>query len=68
MQISITIIDRKIQYIVFCITFTSSNKQKMKRILVGGQALKNLGSDRYTNDTDYLVNDITTKEAFICSE
>jgi len=35
----------------------------MKKILIGGQALKNLGSDRYTNDVDYLVNDILTKEA-----
>jgi len=37
-------------------------------ILIGGQALRNLGSDRYTNDVDYLVNDTTTKEAFIVSE
>lgn len=27
----------------------------MKRILIGGQALRTLGSDRYTNDVDYLV-------------
>lgn len=40
----------------------------MKQILVGGQALRNLGSDRYTNDVDYLVNDITTTNAFITSE
>lgn len=40
----------------------------MKQILIGGQALRNLGSDRYTDDTDYLVNDITSKEAFIVSE
>ena len=38
------------------------------RILIGGQALRELGSDRYTNDTDYLVNDKSTKEAFITSE
>ena len=38
------------------------------KILVGGQALRNLGSDRYTNDVDYLVNDITTTNAFITSE
>ena len=37
------------------------------KILVGGQALRNLGSDRYTNDTDYLINDESTKEAFITS-
>jgi len=40
----------------------------VKQILIGGQALRNLGSDRYTDDTDYLVNDITSKEAFIVSE
>ena len=28
---------------------------KANRILVGGQALRNLGSDRYTNDVDYLI-------------
>ena len=38
------------------------------KILVGGQALRNLGSDRHTNDVDYLVNDVTTTNAFICSE
>lgn len=38
------------------------------KILVGGQALRNLGSDRYTNDVDYLVNDTTSKKAFITSE
>lgn len=41
---------------------------KLNKILVGGQALRNLGSDRYTNDTDYLVNDLSTKDAFITSE
>jgi hypothetical protein len=25
--------------------------------LIGGQALKNMGHDRHTNDFDYLVND-----------
>ena len=38
------------------------------QILIGGQALRNLGSDRYTNDVDYLINDTTTKEAFITSD
>ena len=38
------------------------------RILIGGQALRNLGSDRHTNDVDYLINDISVKEAFITSE
>jgi hypothetical protein len=36
-------------------------------ILIGGQALRNLGSDRYTNDVDYLVNDTSSKAAFITS-
>jgi hypothetical protein len=35
------------------------------KILIGGQALRNLGSDRYTNDVDYLINDITSPQAFI---
>lgn len=34
-------------------------------ILVGGSALRNLGSDRYTDDVDYLVNDVNSKDAFI---
>ena len=34
-------------------------------ILVGGSALRNLGSDRYTDDVDYLVNDLSSKDAFI---
>ena len=38
------------------------------KTLIGGQALRNLGSDRHTNDVDYLVNDLTTTETFICSE
>ncbi len=38
------------------------------QILIGGQALRQLGSDRYTNDTDYLINDKSSKEAFITSE
>jgi len=38
------------------------------KILVGGQALRELGSDRYTNDVDYLINDTSTKQAFITSE
>jgi hypothetical protein len=42
--------------------------RKMKRILVGGQALRNLGSDRHTNDVDYLVNNTSTKDAFITSD
>ncbi len=38
------------------------------KILIGGQALRQLGSDRYTNDVDYLINDTTTSETFITSE
>jgi hypothetical protein len=38
------------------------------KTLIGGQALRNLGSDRSTNDLDYLVNDTTSKDAFICSD
>jgi len=38
------------------------------KILIGGQALRNLGSDRYTSDVDYLINDVNSTETFICSE
>jgi len=37
------------------------------QILIGGQALRNLGSDRHTDDVDFLVDDKSTKEAFITS-
>jgi len=36
-----------------------------ERILIGGRALVALGSSRSTNDTDYLVNDFDSSEAFI---
>ena len=39
-----------------------------EKILVGGQALRNLGSDRHTEDVDYLINDTNSKEAFIVSK
>ena len=35
------------------------------KILIGGRALVALGSSRNTNDTDYLVNDITTNSPFM---
>ena len=38
------------------------------KTLIGGQALRNLGSDRHTNDLDYLINDTTTTNAFITSD
>lgn len=38
---------------------------KAEKILIGGQALKQLGSDRYTDDVDYLINDESSKQAFI---
>lgn len=38
------------------------------KTLIGGQALRNLGSDRYTNDVDYLINDKSIKETFITSD
>ena len=40
--------------------------KKDNQILIGGQALRELGSTRNTNDIDYLVK-IDSKEAFICS-
>lgn len=35
---------------------------------IGGQRLVELGSSRGTSDTDYLINDISTKEMFIHDE
>lgn len=40
----------------------------MKKLLIGGQALRTLGSTRHTNDFDYLVNDLNSKKPFITSE
>jgi len=40
----------------------------MKMLLIGGQALRQLGSSRHTNDFDYLVNDKSTTQAFITSQ
>jgi hypothetical protein len=40
----------------------------MKKLMIGGQALRKLGSDRHTNDTDYLVNDTKNTNAFIFDE
>jgi hypothetical protein len=36
----------------------------MNKILVGGSALVKLGSKRHTDDTDYLINDSSSKNAF----
>jgi hypothetical protein len=38
------------------------------KTLIGGQALRNLGSDRHTNDLDYLINDTSNSNAFITSD
>ena len=49
--------------------FNNQNKKETmainNQILIGGQALRNLGSDRYTNDIDYLINDLSSTKAFI---
>lgn len=37
-------------------------------ILIGGQALRNLGSDRHTEDVDFLVYDSSTTETFIAEK
>ena len=37
------------------------------RILIGGAALRKLGNDRHTDDTDYLICD-SSKETFIHDE
>jgi len=40
----------------------------MKQLLIGGQALRTLGSDRHTDDVDYLINDTNNPETFIHNE
>jgi len=53
----------------YCDKYVYLYTMKMKQdILIGGQALRNLGSDRHTNDVDYLINDNSTIKAFITSE
>ena len=37
----------------------------MKKLMIGGQALRNLGSTRFTDDVDYLYNNLDSKEAFV---
>ena len=37
----------------------------MEKILIGGTALRELGSSRYTDDTDYLIFDHSQKDMFI---
>ena len=39
-----------------------------KKILVGGQALRELGSDRYTEDLDYLIYDTSVNSDFLTSD
>jgi hypothetical protein len=41
---------------------------KVEKILIGGQALRELGSSRYTNDVDYLIFDESKKQMFIKDE
>ena len=36
-----------------------------KKLLIGGQALVELGSSRSTEDVDYLVNDVSTTAPFM---
>lgn len=36
-----------------------------KQLMIGGQALVQMGSSRSTNDTNYLINDESSKLAFI---
>jgi len=40
----------------------------MKKILIGGQALRELGSSRHTNDVDYLIYDEKSNKMFIKDE
>jgi hypothetical protein len=34
-------------------------------LLIGGHALAQLGSSRHTDDVDYLINDVSTREMFL---
>lgn len=43
-------------------------KEIENRVLIGGRALVELGSSRSTHDTDYLINDTSSKEAFLHDE
>lgn len=43
-------------------------KEIKNRVLIGGRALVELGSSRSTHDTDYLINDASSKEAFLHDE
>ena len=39
-------------------------KEAQKQLMIGGQALVKLGSNRTTSDTDYLINDTNSKTPF----
>jgi len=39
-----------------------------KQILIGGQALRQLGSNRTTEDVDFLIFDKSTNDAFITTD
>ena len=41
-----------------------NEKEMKKQLMIGGQALVKMGSSRTTADTDYLVNDLSSKFAF----
>ena len=41
---------------------------KIEKILIGGQALRELGSSRYTTDVDSLIIDASSKQMFIKDE
>ena len=41
---------------------------ELEKILIGGQALRELGSSRYTNDVDYLIFDASSNQMFIKDE
>jgi len=43
-------------------------KSYESKTLIGGRALVALGSSRNTQDTDYLVDDKSTKEMFLCDK
>jgi hypothetical protein len=57
-------LQRPINVRIFVIQTTrKTDDMKTSKILIGGAALREMGNDRYTDDTDYLVCD-SSKDTF----
>ena len=51
----------------FTVLFKTKTMKNQSQILVGGQALRQLGHDRNTDDIDYLIFDSSDSRPFIIS-